>query len=83
MTIKQLTAKLADVTEALEHLACGDSGLMDNGTTSDDVIAMLDEVYSLVNFCEDELGTRLTRAGDGLIKDTVEGWFNSADKTNG
>ena len=71
---------LIDATEALEHLACGDDGLMDAGTTRGDVIAMIDQITDLVNLCEDELGMRLTRAGDNHIERMVEGWFDSAAK---
>lgn len=80
MTIKNITKMLVDATEALEHMACGDDGLMDIGTTRGDVIAMIDQITDFVNLCEDELGTRLTRAGDNQIERMVEGWFDGAAK---
>jgi hypothetical protein len=82
MTIKNITKMLVDATEALEHLACGDDGLMDVGTTRGDVIAMLDQITDLVNLCEDELGPRLTRAGDQIFDKMVAGWFDRAAKVD-
>lgn len=80
MTIQELTKAIEDMTEAIGHLSGGDDGLLDTGTTGEDVIDLMIALQGLVEECEAGLGTRLTRAAEFQIEDTVKGWYEQIDK---
>lgn len=80
MTIQELTKAIQDMTETLDRLACGDAGLLDNDANADDVAELLSAVSELVEVVEDDLGTRLTRAGHCQIEDMTARWFADAEK---
>lgn len=80
MDAKTMTRLLRDAAEAMERLACGEDGLMDESDTARDVAALLVEVQSLAQLMEDETSKRFTRLNDDEIEDTVMGWFEAADK---
>lgn len=75
-----MTRLLRDTAEAMERLACGEAGSLDNSDTAADVAAMLMEVQCIAQLLEDETGKRFTRVDDDEMEDTVKGWFDTADK---
>lgn len=77
MDAKTMTRLLRDAQEAIERLACGEAGLLDNNDTAADVAAMLVEVQALAQLVEDETNRRFTRLDDTEIEDVVDGWFSS------
>jgi hypothetical protein len=80
MTIQELTKAIEDMTEAMAHLTTGDDGLLDVGTTQEDVTDLMVALKGLVEECEDGLGTRLTRAAEFQIEDTVAGWYEQIER---
>jgi len=80
MDAKTMTRLLRDAAEAMERLACGEHGMMDESDTYQSVAEMLVEVQCLAQLMEDETGKRFTRLDDDEIEDTVKGWLEAADK---
>jgi len=80
MDMKTMTRLLRDAQEAVERLACGEDGLLDNTDTAADVVAMLVEVQALAQLVEDETNRRFTRLDDSEIENVVDGWFDEAGK---
>lgn len=80
MDAKTMTRLLRDAAEAMERLACGEDGLMDESDTARDVAALLVEVQSLAQLCEDETGRRFTRLDDSDLEVMVDSWFDEAGK---
>ena len=79
---KRLTKRLEAAQEVLEMLASGEAGMLDEGTTTDDISELLMAVQDMASFIEDEIGGRLSRAHDTDIEDTVEGWLDTASKVD-
>jgi len=75
-----MTKLLSDTAEAMERLACGEAGSLDNSDTATDVAAMLMEVLAIAQLLEDETGLRVSQIGDDELEDTVKGWLDAADK---
>ena len=63
-TMQRIAALLAEAQEALETLAGGEAGMLDEGTTRDHITAMIKSVSDMTGFLEDEFGKRLTRVDD-------------------
>jgi len=78
MDMKTMTRLLRDAQEALEFLAGGEDGMLNNADTATDVAAMLVEVQALAQFVEDETGRRFTRLNDSEIENVVNGWFDAS-----
>jgi hypothetical protein len=78
----RLTKMLGEAQEALEMLAGGEAGMLDEGTTVSDITALLDAVNDMAEFLEGELGSRLTRTDDREIEDMVECWLDTASKVD-
>lgn len=81
-TIQRITRLLAEAQEALEMLAGGEAGMLDEGTTTQNVADMIDAVRDMAGFLEDEFGTRLTRTNDLESQDMVQCWFETAAKVD-
>lgn len=79
---KRLTKMIGEAQEALEMLAGGEAGMLDEGTTAADICDLLEAVYDITNFLEDELGARLTRTDDREVEDMVECWLDAAAKVD-
>jgi hypothetical protein len=79
---KRLTKMLGEAQEALEMLAGGEAGMLDEGTTRDDIAGLLMAVQDVASFFEDEMGEGLTAADDTDIEDTVDGWLDEASKVD-
>jgi hypothetical protein len=79
---KRLTKRLEAAQEVLETLASGEAGMLDEGTTRDDIAELLMAAQDMASFLEDEMGKRLTRAHDTDIEDTVDGWLDTASKVD-
>lgn len=80
MTISELTAAIEEMTEAMSRLSGGDDGLLEVGTTNEQVTDLMVALKGLVDVCEDGLGTRLTRAAEFQIEDTVNGWYEQIER---
>ncbi len=80
MDAKTMTRMLRDTAEAMERLACGEAGLLDNSDTAADVAALLMEVLAIAQLIEDETGTRVSRISDTDIESLTAGWMEQADK---
>lgn len=83
-TMQRITKLLAEAQEALEMLAGGEAGMLDEGTTRDDIAGMIDAVQDMTSFLEDEFGSRLNSryVGDREIEDMVDGWLETAAKVD-
>lgn len=79
---RKLAMRLSEAQEALEMLAGGESGMLDEGTTFHDITVLLDAVNDMAGFLEDELGSRLTRTDDREVEDMVECWMDTASKVD-
>lgn len=79
---QRLAKMLGEAQEALEMLAGGESGMLDEGTTVHDITALLDAVNDMAGFLEGELGSRLTRTDDREVEDMVECWMDTASKVD-
>jgi len=79
MHLKALTCLLREANEAIERLACGESGMLDTLDTASDVAEFLAEVQALAQLVEDETSRRMTRLDDSEIENMVAGWFDEAD----
>lgn len=79
---KRLTKMLGEAQEALERLAGGEAGMLDEGTTARDISELLIAVQDMTGFLEDELGSRLTRADDSEIEDMADCWLDTAAKVD-
>jgi hypothetical protein len=78
----RLTKMLGEAQEALEMLAGGEAGMLYEGTTRDDITAMIDAVRDMADFLEDECYSRLSLAEDREIEDMVDGWLEEAAKVD-
>jgi hypothetical protein len=79
---KRLTKMLEVAQTNLEMLSSGEAGMLDEGTTREDIAEFLMAVQDMASFFEDEMGRRLTRAHDTDIEDTVDGWLDTASKVD-
>lgn len=79
---KRLTKMLEAAQTNLEMLASGEAGMLDEGTTAQDIAELLMAVQDMASFLEDEIGTRLSRADDSEIENTVECWLDTAAKVD-
>lgn len=79
---KRLTKRLEASQEVLEMLASGEAGMLDEGTTTEDISLLLMAVQDMASFLEDEIGGRLTRANDAEIEDMAECWLDTASKVD-
>lgn len=81
---KKLTKMLADAQEALETLASGEAGMLEEGTTRDDIAELIVAVQDMTSFLEDEITTRLTSrmVDDREIEEMVDGWLETASKVD-
>jgi hypothetical protein len=80
----RLTKMLGEAQEALEMLAGGEAGLLDNGTTASDIAELVEAVQDMASFLEHEIGTyigkrRLENFTAVEVEDTVQGWLDEAD----
>lgn len=79
----RLTKMLGEAQEALEMLSGGEAGMLDEGTTRDDIAELIMTVQDMASFLEDEIGSkRLSRVDDSDIEDTVDGWLDTASKVD-
>jgi hypothetical protein len=78
----RLTKMLGEAQEALEMLSGGEAGMLDEGTTRDDIAELIVAVQDMASMIEDELYGRLTRASDRQIEDVVDGWLEEAAKVD-
>lgn len=79
---KRIAKMLGEAQEALEMLAGGEAGMLEEGTTSYDIHEMILAVQDMAGMLEDELGARLSRAGDHEIEDMVDCWLDAAAKVD-
>ena len=79
----RLTKMLGEAQEALEMLSGGEAGMLDEGTTRDDIAELMMAVQDMSSFLEDEIGSkRLSRVHDTDIENTVECWLDTASKVD-
>jgi len=79
----RLTKMLGEAQEALEMLAGGEAGMLDEGTTRDDIAELIVAVQDMASFLEDEIGSRrLSRVDDREIENTVDCWLGAAAKVD-
>lgn len=79
---KRLTRMLEVAQTNLEMLASGEAGMLEEGTKAIDIHEMILAVQDMAGMLEDELGTRLSRAGDHEIEDMVDCWLDTASKVD-
>jgi hypothetical protein len=80
---KRLTKMLEEAQTNLEMLAGGEAGMLDEGTTRDDIAELIMAVQDMSSFLEDEIGARrLSRADDSEIENTVDCWLDTASKVD-
>lgn len=79
---KRIAKMLGEAQEALEMLAGGEAGMLEEGTKAIDIHEMILAVQDMAGMLEDELGTRLSRAGDNEIEDMVDCWLDAAAKVD-
>lgn len=79
---KRLTKKLENAQCVLEQLAGGESGMLDEGTTKEDIANLVLAIQNMADFLEDELGERLDRVEEDEVEDVVEGWLETAAKVD-
>jgi len=77
--ITEITRMLKDATEALDRLACGESGLLPKGTTRDDIVELFEAVQSLADLANDELDGEFEDAKPTDLEDMVSGWFETVE----
>jgi hypothetical protein len=74
---------LGEAQEALEMLAGGEAGMLDEGTTDADIAELITAVQEMASFLEDEVGSRrLSRVDDSEIENTVDCWLDTAAKVD-
>ena len=80
----RLTKMLGEAQEALEMLAGGEAGMLDEGTTRDDIAELIVAVQDMTSFLEDEFGSRLTSryVDDREIEDLSGNWLDAAAKVD-
>jgi hypothetical protein len=79
---KRLTKMLEEAQCQLEELSSGEAGMLDEGTTSEDIASLILAVQDMTSFLEDELGSRLTRVNDAEIEDMAVCWLDTASKVD-
>ena len=80
--IKRLTKMLEQAQCQLEELSSGEAGMLDEGTTAEDIAELVMAVQDMASFLEDEIGSRLTRANDSEIEDMAACWLDEAAKVD-
>jgi hypothetical protein len=79
----RITKMLGEAQEALEMLAGGEAGMLDEGTSAQDIAELITAVQDMSSFLEDEIGTRrLSRVDDREIENTVDCWLEQATKVD-
>ena len=81
---KRLTKRLEAAQEVLEMLSSGEAGMLDEGTTRDDIAELIVAVQDMTSFLEDEFGSRLTSryVTDREIEDMAGNWLDTAAKVD-
>jgi hypothetical protein len=80
---KRLTKMLEEAQTALEMLAGGEAGMLDEGTSAQAIAELIMAVQDMSSFLEDEIGARrLSRADDSEIENTVDSWLDTASKVD-
>jgi hypothetical protein len=79
---KRIAKMLGEAQEALEMLAGGEAGMLDEGTTAGDISELIEAVQDMAGMLEDELVEGLSRAGDHEIEDMVDCWLDTASKVD-
>jgi hypothetical protein len=81
--LKRLADLLFETRCNLEQLSSGEAGMLDEGTTAQDIAEFVLAVQDMAKFLEDELGERtLARASELEIECVVSGWLESASKVD-
>lgn len=80
----RLTKMLGEAQAALEFLSGGEAGMLDEGTTSEDIAELIVAVQDMTSFLEDEFGSRLTSryVEDREIEDMAGNWLEAAAKVD-
>lgn len=79
---KRIAKMLGEAQEALEMLAGGEAGMLDEGTTAGDINELIEAVQDMADMLEGELGRRLSRADNYEIEDMVGCWLDAAAKVD-
>jgi hypothetical protein len=79
---QRLTKMLTEAQEALEMLSGGEAGMLDEGTTAQDILELVIAVQDMNSFLEDEFGEPLTRVKDSEIEDMANVWLDTASKVD-
>lgn len=81
---ERIAKMLSEAQEALEMLSGGEAGLLEDGTTRDDIAELIVAVQDMTSFLEDEFGSRLTSryVADREIKEVVDNWLDTAAKVD-
>lgn len=79
---QRLTKMLTEAQETLEMLAGGEAGMLDEGTTAQDISELVIAVQAMHEFLEDEFGEPLTRVKDSEIEDMADCWLDTASKVD-
>jgi hypothetical protein len=75
--LAQLTQQLNEAREELRRLAAGYSV---PDVTAEEVVDLIGSAQDFAAFMEDQMNRRFTRLGLLDIEDSVNGWFEYADK---
>ena len=80
----RLTKMLGEAQEALEMLSSGEAGMLDEGTTREDIAELIVAVQDMTSFLEDEFGSRLTSryVDNSEIEDMAGNWLDTASKVD-
>ena len=80
----RLTKMLGEAQEALEMLSGGEAGMLENGTTREDIAELIVAVQDMTSFLEDEFGSRLTSryVDNSEIEDMAGTWLDAAAKVD-
>jgi hypothetical protein len=81
---KRLTKMLEEAQTNLEMLAGGEAGMLDEGTTREDIAELIVAVQDMTSFLEDEFGSRLTSrmVDNAEIEDMAGNWLETASKVD-
>lgn len=79
---QRIAKMLREAQEALEMLAGGEAGMLEEGTKASDISEMILAVQDMAGMLTDELGTRLSAVDDREIEDMVACWLDVAAKVD-